>query len=162
VNAVAPRERGLDGGGAASAEDAPAKRPRAVFVSDFLHVAAPYADLAPKLLDPHAAWLDRLSSLSSTNRYLVTAGEPREVSQVLTVPIVWTPVTLDRLIPTLEADLQLSHLDGQFSRLSISGRYRPPLATLGLTIDRLALHRVAESSVRRFLLGVEEALTSGQ
>jgi hypothetical protein len=171
VNAVAPRDRGLGGGadppargdGAVAdtpaAEEAP-RRPRAVFVSDFLHVAAPYSELAPKLLDPSAEWLDRLAALTKAPRFLVTAGEPRELSQTTTVPIVWTPTALDRLLPTLEADLQLSHLDGTFSRLSVNGRYRPPLATIGLTIDRLALHRVAEASLRKFLLEVEEALTS--
>lgn len=158
---VAPAERSLEGGGG-QRDGSGARRPRAVFVSDFLHVAAPYADLAPRLLDPRAPWLEHLASLSPAPRYLLSAGEPREVSQVTTVPIVWTPTALDRLLPTLEADLQLSQLDGRFSRLSINGRYRPPLATLGLTIDRLALHRVAESSLRRFLLGVEEALTSGR
>lgn len=161
MNAVVPRERGYDGGAVANGGNEPlAKRPRAVFVSDFVHVAQPYGEIAPKLLDPKATWLRRLAERSPSSRYVVTAGEPRELNQMTTVPIEWTPTAHDRLLPSLEADLQLSHLDGSFSRLGVSGRYRPPLATIGLTIDRLALHRVAESSLRKFLLGVEEALTA--
>ncbi len=160
MNAVAPRERGYDGGGVDGGDEPPVKAPRAVFVSDFVHVAQPYGKIAPKLLDPEAMWLRRLSEKSPSSRFVVTAGEPRELNQMTTVPIEWTPTAYERLLPSLEADLQLSHLDGSFCRLGISGRYRPPLASLGLTIDRLALHRVAESSLRRFLLGVEEALTA--
>jgi hypothetical protein len=41
----------------------------------------------------------------------------------------------------------------------MSGRYQVPLAQLGATLDRLAMHRVAEAAVRRFLSEISEALT---
>ncbi len=136
---------------------APLRRPRAVFVTDFLHVPFPFEQLAERLRDPSAPWLDQLAE-AAPNRYTITTGEPRETSNTITVPMEWMPSSLDRLLPRMEADIQLSPLDHSFSRLGISGRYYPPLASLGLTIDRVALHRVAEASVRKFLLGLENAL----
>ncbi|HZD75078.1 MAG TPA: hypothetical protein VE776_14525, partial [Actinomycetota bacterium] len=37
------------------------------------------------------------------------------------------------------------------TQLAISGRYDPPLGTVGRTIDRIALHRIAEATIKDFL-----------
>ena len=74
------------------------------------------------------------------------------------VPFSWEPTTFERLLPKLEADLELSALGESDTRLAINGRYRVPLGQLGLNLDRVAMHRVAESSLRRFLLEVQDSL----
>ena len=73
----------------------------------------------------------------------------------------WEPTTFERLLPVLDADIELLSLGSGHSRLSMSGRYQVPLAQLGATLDRLAMHRVAESAVRRFLAEIAETLPMG-
>ena len=94
----------------------------------------------------------------SRQTVIVTAGPARVHGQSVIVPITWQPTAFVRLLPKLEADLELSTLGESVTRLAINGRYRVPLGQLGLGLDRVAMHRVAESSLRGFLHEVEEAL----
>jgi len=196
-----------------------AKAGRAVFVSDFVHMAVPFEELAPVLVDPDMAWLLRLEDPTAIDEELASGADSPEIGDsggaplphsepttgesdvvdgappspragtvsVLTrvgptrrpapvvrviagparrhdggviVPIYWEPGRHERLFPKLDADLELSHLDGPYSRLAISGRYRVPLAQIGLSLDRVALHHVAESSLRRFLREAEAAIVA--
>ena len=58
------------------------------------------------------------------------------------------------LFPVLDADLVLRPAAEDTSLLVLEGTYRPPLGSLGAGIDRLVLHRVAQATVRNFLLRV--------
>ena len=159
---------------------------RAVFLSDFVHIGVPFERLASVLLDESAAWLrdlgEETTSGSSWDDQVVPpgvvktkmrvsvagkrpgltvaimAGPPRVHDQQVIVPISWEPTSFERLLPKLEADLELSALGGSDTRLAINGRYQVPLGPLGLNLDRVAMHRVAESSLRRFLLEVQDSL----
>lgn len=70
------------------------------------------------------------------------------------------------LFPVLDADLTLSPAPGSGSGsvLELTGVYRPPFGLVGQALDRAVLHRVALTTVRRFLAQVaaqlaEEAVT---
>jgi hypothetical protein len=164
--------------------------PRAVFITDFVHMAVPFSELAPVLMDEGAAWLRRLDEPSASgpsadgseqskptrpgivavtlrvgpgSRHArqavrVTSGPPRAHGSHVILPITWEPLVFERVLPRLEADLELSDAGESFTRLSLSGRYNVPFAQLGLTIDRLAMHRLAEASLRGFLGEVEAAV----
>jgi len=161
------------------------RRTHAVFISDFLHVPVPFAQLALVLLDKDAAWLRRLEVASSTpidggedldpsgvaavtmrigpdgrarQSVRVTAGQARLHQQAVIVPITWEPVGFRRLLPTLDADLELSELDDSTSRLAVNGRYRVPLGQIGLGLDNVAMHRLAEATMCSFLHELHEAL----
>ena len=157
-----------------------------MFVSDFVHIARPFGELAPVLLDENAAWLRDLEAGTTREGrdgeqfvppgvvrvkvrvgvggkrpgqiVAVTAGAPRVHDQQVIVPISWEPTSFERLLPTLEADLELSALGESDTRLAINGRYRVPLGQFGLNLDKVAMHRVAESSLRRFLLRVQDSV----
>ena len=45
-----------------------------------------------------------------------------------------------------------------YSRLR--GSYEPPLGALGQHVDRLLMHRVAEATIRSFMLRLAESLTT--
>lgn len=173
--------RGTTGPGAGSGTD-DRGRGRVAFVSDFRHLVAPFATLAPVLLDPRSLWLYRLADAAAAGDdtarsgatvrvglgpkrarvpVVVSLGVPRGREDVVVIPLTWEPAQFDRLLPALEGDLELSALGEAHSRLAITGRYRTPLAQLGLSLDRVALHRIAESSVRNFLEEVEAALVEG-
>ncbi len=131
---------------------APRKR-HAVFISDFVHIGRPFDETATKLLDLDSRWPSVAKRSAGWQ-----VGEPRRSSASVIFPVSWEAQTLERLLPTFEADVELSSLgDGQ-CRLAMSGSYRVPGAQLGARLDRLAMHRVAEAAARRFLGDLAAAL----
>ncbi len=64
------------------------------------------------------------------------------------------------MFPVLDADLTLSPVPGPGSGsvLELAGVYRPPLGLVGQALDRAVLHRVAMTTVRRFLAQVAAQL----
>jgi hypothetical protein len=165
---------------APSLSTGPGPREASVFLSDFLHIDAALTALRPTLLDAAAPWLHLLRAAAGEDGaatrpraavvlvgpvrqmrhpFLICAGEPRERDDgSIAVPIRLEPAPLNRFLPTLDADLELSALDENAARLGINARYKVPLARIGLEIDKVALHRVAESSVRNFLQDLADAL----
>jgi hypothetical protein len=87
-------------------------------------------------------------------------GTPRARPGAVVVPITWEPLQLERLLPSLDGDLELARVSRTNCRLGLSGRYTAPLAMIGRYIDRFALHGLAESSVRNFLQAADSALLS--
>ncbi len=87
-------------------------------------------------------------------------GAPRARPGAVVVPITWEPLQLERLLPSLDGDLELAGVSKTNCRLGLSGRYTAPLAMIGRYIDRFALHGLAESSVRNFLQAADSALQS--
>jgi hypothetical protein len=86
-------------------------------------------------------------------------GEPVRFPSITSLPLTWEPVSLEGLLPRLDANLELGSLGGDRTQLAISARYRPPLGTVGQAVDRVLLHRVAEATVKDFLDRIGEAIT---
>jgi RimJ/RimL family protein N-acetyltransferase len=158
------------------------------FVSDFRYIDLPFEVVAPAMLDASATWLHELAAGRTTASQepaaparpwlrppsaivrlrggselarlpvQVSLGQAREHADEIIVPVTWEPVQLQRLLPALDGDILLSRVDEANCRLGLTGRYRAPLARIGHGLDRLALHSVAESSVRRFLEEADAAL----
>jgi hypothetical protein len=162
--------------------DAPARHESlgpVCFVSDFRYLDRPFADLAPVLMDPQAGWLHALDApaggagrRSAVVRVgpgrrkpripvTVVAGVPRARTGAVHVPLRWAPVSHARMLPELDGDLELSRVDRTTCRIGLLGRYEAPMGALGRGLDRVALHGVAESSVRDFLHRVELVLVGG-
>jgi len=131
-----------------------------VFISDFVHLNRPFDQLASSLLDSASEWRQTAEHSAARQRFTLTAGEARRSGSSVIVPMLWEPAALERLLPTLDADIELFSLGDGHCRLSLSGRYRVPLAQFGVAIDRLAMHRLAEAAVRRFLAEIAETLGS--
>jgi hypothetical protein len=136
------------------------RRRRAVFIADFVHLDRPFDEMAARLFDSGSDWLESAERSASWQHFSLTAGETRRSGSSVIVPVRLEPQIHERLLPVLEADVELSSLGDGYCRLSMSGRYRVPFAQLGVAIDRLAMHRVAEMAVRRFLSDVARTLES--
>jgi hypothetical protein len=97
-----------------------------------------------------------------TVRIRLQVGPPRMAEEYVVTPLSWRPLQLGGVLPGLDGHLELSPSDeaGGWSRLGLYGRYHVPLARAGVTVDRLALHRVAEATMRRLLGAVGDALTA--
>lgn len=85
-------------------------------------------------------------------------GNPLESIEAVTIPMAWTASAGTQLFPRMEAELVLSALGPVTTHLEFRGSYVPPLNGFGKLLDKLALHRVAESTVRAFLRRLSEAL----
>lgn len=139
-----------------------------MFLRYFVELNLPVAQVRAALLDSPASWLPAMvdgaleradpllaevgigpAALRVTRRVVVRLGEPVEFPSRLSIPMTWEPG--GRLLPRLEGELELGALGEGRTQLSISGRYDPPLGVVGRTVDRIALHRVAEATVKDFL-----------
>jgi hypothetical protein len=65
------------------------------------------------------------------------------------------------LFPALDADLGLTPVGGQRSRLRLVGSYRPPLGRAGAVLDRAVMHHIATATIRALLRQVAYLITSG-
>lgn len=89
-----------------------------------------------------------------------------EIGQALTrgdmtvVPLTWTATSTPGLFPVLSADLEIAPLGLQLTQLTIHGRYEPPLGAVGRRLDRLLMHRIAEATVRAFLVRLVSTLAA--
>lgn len=142
----------------------------------YTHLQQPFADAAALLSRDPGAWLPALAEPADAD-WLVTlhadgalpqplaahqarvcVGPSTETESTLRRSIAWRSAVADRLVPMLEADIELASLDGSGCQLSLMGSYRPPLSVVGAAGDRLLGHRVAEACVRRFVLDLAERL----
>lgn len=71
------------------------------------------------------------------------------------------PASLDRWLPSLDAELGLHHQMRQ-GRLTLvlDGRYAPPGGQVGAAFDAAGLRRLAQATVDRFLIDVAAGLTA--
>ena len=61
------------------------------------------------------------------------------------------------MLPALDADIGVS-ADGDESRVTLAGSYRPPLGAVGERLERLVLHAVAAATIAALLARVAAAL----
>lgn len=148
-----------------------------MFLRYFVELNLPAARAEAALLDSPTAWLPALAdgaveraepllaevgvgqgSLRVARRVTVRVGEPVRFPSKLALPMSWEPSGW--LLPRLDAELELGALGRERTQLALSGNYEPPLGTVGRTVDRLALHRIAEATVKDFLDRVAARLQS--
>jgi hypothetical protein len=92
----------------------------------------------------------------------IRLGEPYRIPTKTVLPMTWRATRSERLFPELDADIELAAMGPSRTQLSISARYRPPMAILGRVVDRALLHRVAEATIKDFLDRIGERLASRQ
>jgi hypothetical protein len=90
--------------------------------------------------------------LSKTVR--IRSGPLRHHGDSLILPFCWSASDGASLFPRLDADLEMGRFGPSQTQLVIRGRYEPPGGAIGRGIDRVLLHRLAESTLRAFLAGI--------
>jgi hypothetical protein len=88
----------------------------------------------------------------------VTLGACRERGAGLAVSIRWVAAQLPALFPVLDGDLEFAPIGPSQIRVILSASYDAPLGEFGRRLDRALLHRVAESTVRSFLVRLAGSL----
>jgi hypothetical protein len=85
-------------------------------------------------------------------------GPPEVRKAGLVFPVRWSAAGAEALFPKLEASLILTHLGREMTSLSLEGTYQPPLGPLGRAVDRVALRKFAEATVKDWVDRVAEAV----
>jgi hypothetical protein len=60
----------------------------------------------------------------------------------------------------LTADLILTHVGREKTKLALEGTYEPPLGPVGRALDRVALKNVAEATIQDWVDRVAEAVSA--
>jgi len=150
-----------------------------MFLRYFVELDLPAARAEAALLDSPTAWLPALAdgaveraepllaevgvgqgSLRVARRVTVRLGQPVRFPSKLALPMSWEPSGW--LLPKLDGELELGSLGKERTQLALSGNYEPPLGTVGRTADRLALHRIAEATIKDFLDRVAARLQTSE
>lgn len=87
-------------------------------------------------------------------------GKPIQSLESTTIPMSWIAASATGLFPRMDAEVVISRLNASLTHLEFRGSYRPPLEGVGRVLDRLAFHRIAESTVRNFLDRLAEAVVA--
>ena len=70
------------------------------------------------------------------------------------IELEWQAANLPHLFPFMKGELVLYPLTPTETQLDFSGVYEPPLGILGSAVNALVGHRIAESTVHRFVADV--------
>ncbi len=74
------------------------------------------------------------------------------------IHLEWEAANMQHLFPFMKAELAIYPLTATETQLDFSGVYAPPLGVLGRAVNAVVGHRIAESSVHRFISDVAEHL----
>jgi hypothetical protein len=147
-----------------------------MFIQDFELIERPYEEVIGALGDkPEELFSYALNTARGTGERLrtrvgprwwpaalakavqVKVGRPRQLGDSTLVAFSWQAEGASSLFPSLDADLEISPFGPAATIVTLKARYEPPGGSLGEQIDRILLHRVAESTLRAFL----QAICSG-
>ena len=142
-----------------------------MLVHDFIEIPCPFDTVVDMLSSAEyelqvwaSAAFQRGEEMTVGPRSVVSApielqvGSPVAGLETVTIPMAWIASSATRLFPRMDAEIIVSPLGATSTHLEFRGSYRPPLDGVGRLLDRLALHRVAESTVRNFLERLSEAV----
>ncbi len=64
------------------------------------------------------------------------------------------------LFPVLDANITVTRVSEQTTRLTLVGSYRPPLGALGASLDKAILNQVGAATIRSLLEDIADAITA--
>ncbi len=149
-----------------------------VFVYYYIQIGKPIAAVAPRFQSFFASfsvWAESAyrdgeelrasisigkspTTVAKTVRMRV--GDPVTQEAETTVPVVWEATGATSLFPKMEGSLILADIGPDHTQLAFRGTYEPPLGALGRALDKVLMHRLAESSVKGFVDRIGSALES--
>jgi hypothetical protein len=89
--------------------------------------------------------------------------ETRRVDRTYVIPLRWEATgPASRLYPALDANIGITPIDQLTCVLSIVGSYTPPLGSVGSSLDRAAMSRLATSTLEDFLTRLAREATTAQ
>lgn len=147
-----------------------------MFIYSFTQIARPCEEVERLLVDPQrwlpgyvqsaceqaeeirpTVGLDR--AVWTTKEVLVRVGEARRSDGVTSLPFTLEVTGGPRLVPRIEADLEIAPLGPGMTQLTLRGTYRgAPPETTDHPVDRLLRHAVAEALAKSLVERIEARL----
>jgi hypothetical protein len=93
-----------------------------------------------------------------TREVEVNLGSSRERGGISVIALEWSATDLTGMFPTLSGDLDLAPLGPHSCRLTLAASYLPPFGGIGRALDHALMRRVAQSTIRSFLVRVATTL----
>jgi len=115
-------------------------------------------DLDPVVRAPLEELRFEIGGGAITRRVQAEVGPLESGPTSLWVPLEWQAFVHPSLFPVMNGELQVSDISGNGIELRLVGEYRIPLGAVGAVGDVLAGRRVAEKSLRGFLIEVANRL----
>ncbi len=148
-----------------------------VFIRYYVELTHPVLDLELALLKAPSSWLPSLAENADEHgqrlltevgfsmvghrivkRVSIAIGEPVRSSARTWIPISWQASGPGGPFPVLDGDLEIATLGAKRTQLAFSARYHPPLGLVGRAVDRALLSRVAEATIKDFVIRIAERL----
>lgn len=148
-----------------------------MLVHDYTYIDSPAGTVRAALLDGAHGWIDSLATHAAAEGDAVRIrlgpqgshgtvsksieaqiGQPVARGAACLIPLTWHATGVTALFPVFTGDIEIAAIGGSETQLSIWGHYDPPLGPIGEALDRFGLHRVAQASVRAFLLDLAMAI----
>lgn len=153
--------------------DERARDPGGMFIYYFVIVDLPFEQVEPAVLQALpglAGWADdayrdgehirtRVGSEMVAKTVELTVAEPSRGAIETWIPIEWCATGAPSLFPRMQAEIVVAGIGPDTTQLALRGNYQPPLGRMGEALDRVLLHRIAESSVKRFVDHIAAATT---
>lgn len=149
----------------------------AMLVHDFTYIQAPAVVVGARVLDASHTWIDSLATRAAgegdalrirlgptgthgpiAKRIEVRLDDPLARGAVTLIPLTWHATGAASLFPVFSGDIEVAAIGAAETQLSIWGQYDPPLGVIGEALDRFGLHRIAEASVRAFLIELRQRI----
>jgi hypothetical protein len=91
---------------------------------------------------------------------LVEVGQPQDKGYAVFIPLKWRAASQEDLFPSMHAELEVTALSDRppWTQIGILGRYRPPFGVFGAIGDAMLGHRLAEATVRHFIIDLAARL----
>lgn len=113
-----------------------------------------------------SGWLTTVHGGPALQAVQARIGQARDLPDAFIRRISWVPAAHDgalagRVLPILEGQLRIEHRNPPGVDMVLGAHYPPPGGRAGDLIDAVAMHRIAERTVRRFLEEIAERLRVG-
>lgn len=82
-------------------------------------------------------------------RVLVELGVPTRTMTWTVIPLQWKATFPSRLFPKMVGRIEIAPVDRDTTRLTVSGKYQPPLGRFGQRADRAFMSHLADSTIRK-------------
>lgn len=100
------------------------------------------------------------SHVGYAKRVRLEIGMPELRRAGLVYPLTWTASGARALFPKLTANLVISHVGRERTKLTLEGTYEPPLGPIGWAVDRVLLRNVAEATVQDWVDRIAVSVTT--
>lgn len=148
-----------------------------MFIQDFQLIDRPYDDVVTRLR-AHATDVltDAVGTAQQEGEHLrarvgpsswpsplaktveIRPGPLRSHVDGVIQPFTWDSPRATSLFPRLDADLEVAPFGTERTQVTLRARYEPPGGLAGRGVDQLVFHRIAEATLRSFLLQLCAAL----